>query len=62
MVEQIVEEIDGIVRIVRFDGWQFTNRGTRDVKMELRKVLFIRKMHTDQDLFDRAYSYIERYY
>ena len=62
MVEQIVEEIDGIVRFVRFDGWQSTNRGKRDVQVELRKVLYKRKMHMDQGLFNRAYSYIERYY
>ena len=62
MVEQIVDEIDSIVRNVRFDGWQATNAGKRDVQMELRKALFKFKMHTDQELFDRAYSYIERYY
>jgi type I restriction enzyme R subunit len=62
MVEQIVDEIDSIVRNVRFDGWQATNAGKRDVQMELRKALFKFKMHTDQELFDRAYTYIERYY
>ena len=62
MVEQIVNEIDSIVRNIRFDGWQATNAGKRDVQMELRKPLFKFKMHTDQELFDRAYLYIERYY
>ena len=62
MVEQIVDEIDSIVRNVRFPGWQATNAGKRDVQKELRKALFKFKMHTDQELFDRAYNYIERYY
>jgi type I restriction enzyme R subunit len=62
IIEQIVDEIDSIVRNVRFDGWQATNAGKRDVQMELRKALFKFKMHIDQELFDRAYTYIERYY
>lgn len=51
-----------IVRIVRFDGWQSTHAGEREVRNALRKTLFKYKLHQDQELFDRAYGYIRTYY
>lgn len=62
IVEKIVNEIDEIVRIVRFDGWQATSAGEREVKKALRKVLLSYKLHGDQELFNRAYEYIKQYY
>ena len=62
IAERIVSEIDSIVRGVRFDGWQSTAQGEREVKQALRRALLKYKLHTDQDLFDRAYGYIEQYY
>jgi type I restriction enzyme, R subunit len=62
IVERIVDDIDQIVRLVRFDGWQNTHTGEREVKNALRKTLFKYKLHQDQDLFDRAYGYIKQYY
>ena len=62
MVERVVDDIDEIVRYVRFDGWQNTHAGEREVKMALRKTLFKYKLHQDQELFDRAYGYIRQYY
>jgi len=62
IVERIVDEIDEIVRIVRFDGWQATTGGIREVQKALRRTLLQYKLHGDQDLFDRAYAYIEQYY
>ena len=62
MVERIVADIDEIVRAVRFDNWQNTFAGEREVKMALRKTLFKYQLHQDQDLFGRAYDYIRMYY
>lgn len=62
MVERVVNDIDNVVRIVRFDGWQWTNSGEREVKQALRKTLLKYKLHKEQDLFDRAYAYIREYY
>jgi type I restriction enzyme, R subunit len=62
IVERIVAEIDGIVRQVRFDGWQTTTQGERLVQQELRRALLKYKLHTDQELFDKAYGYIRQYY
>jgi len=62
MVEQIVNDIDEIVQVVRFDGWQDTHAGEREVKKALRKTLFKYKLHQDTELFDRAYGYIREYY
>jgi type I restriction enzyme R subunit len=62
IVERIVNDIDEIVRYVRFDGWQHTHAGERAVKMALRKTLFKYKLHQDVAVFERAYGYIQEYY
>ncbi len=62
VVERIVTDIDAIVRVVRFPGWQNTTGGEREVQKSLRKALLKYRLHTDQVLFDRAYGYIKEYY
>ena len=62
MVERVVADIDEIVRLVRFPGWQGTQAGEREVKKALRKALFKYKLHADEELFENAYSYIKQYY
>jgi len=62
LVERVVADIDEIVRLVRFPGWQGTQAGERDVKKALRKALFKYKLHADEDLFEKAFSYIRQYY
>jgi len=62
VVERIVTDIDAIVRIVRFPGWQNTTSGEREVQKSLRKALLKYKLHKDQVLFDQAYAYIKVYY
>nr|WP_283812595.1 HsdR family type I site-specific deoxyribonuclease [Bradyrhizobium aeschynomenes] len=62
MVERVVDDIDEIVRAVRFDGWQATHAGEREVKKALRQTLFKYKLHQDAELFERAYGYIREYY
>ena len=62
MVKRVVDDIDEIVRAVRFDGWQATHAGEREVKKALRQTLFKYKLHQDAELFERAYGYIREYY
>ena len=62
IVERIVSDIDDIVKIVRFDGWQKTTTGKNEVKKALRSVVWIKYKIKDKDVFDKAYSYIEQYY
>jgi type I restriction enzyme R subunit len=62
VVERIVADIDSIVRVVRFPGWQTTSSGEREVQQSLRKALLKYQLHKDQVLFDRAYGYIKEYY
>lgn len=62
MVERVVTDIDEIVRLVRFPGWQGTQAGEREVKKALRKALFKYKLHAEEELFEKAYSYIRQYY
>lgn len=62
VVERIVTDIDSIVRVVRFAGWQDSSQGEREVQKSLRKALYKYKLHKDQMLFERAYAYIKEYY
>jgi type I restriction enzyme, R subunit len=62
IVERIVADIDDIVKKVRFPDWQNTSQGERLVQKELRRTLLKYKLHTDQELFDKAYNYIRQYY
>lgn len=62
VVERIVSDIDEIVHIVRFPGWQNTASGEREVQKSLRKTLLKYQLHKDQQLFERAYAYIKEYY
>lgn len=61
VVERIVNDIDEIVRMVRFPGWQDTHAGEREVQKALRKVIYVKYKIKDQDLFDKAYGYIRHY-
>lgn len=62
IVERIVNDIDEIVRLVRFPDWQSTTTGERIVRKELRKVLYVKYKLQDQELFDKSYNYIKVYY
>ena len=39
-----------------------TSQGERLVQKELRRTLLKYKLHTDQELFDKAYGYVRQYY
>lgn len=62
IVERMVTDIDEIVRLVRFPEWQTTTAGEREVRKELRRLLYVKYQVKDQELFDRAYGYIKTYY
>ena len=62
IVERIVNDIDGIVKIVRFPGWQNTSTGRKEVSKNLRDVIMRKYRIKDQDVFAKAYSYVEQYY
>ncbi|MBR2455542.1 MAG: HsdR family type I site-specific deoxyribonuclease, partial [Bacteroidaceae bacterium] len=62
VVGRIVADIDSIVKIVRFPGWQTTNAGEREVQIALRKTLLKYKLHKEEVLFNKAYMYIREYY
>jgi type I restriction enzyme, R subunit len=62
VVERIVDDIDDIVRKIRFPEWQATTAGEREVRKALRRTLFKYKLHTDTELFEKAYGYVREYY
>lgn len=62
IVERIVNDIDGVVKIVRFPGWQNTSTGRKEVSRNLRDIVMRKYRIKDTDVFNRAYSYVEQYY
>ena len=62
IVDRIVNDIDDIVRIVSFDGWQDTIPGRKEVKKALRSVISVKYKIKDREVFDKAYGYVEQYY
>lgn len=62
IVERVVADIDDIVRNVRFEGWQNTTEGKKEVRKVLREIVWIKYKIRDQEVFDKAYGYIEQYY
>ncbi|MFF7717121.1 HsdR family type I site-specific deoxyribonuclease [Streptomyces sp. NPDC007988] len=62
IVERIVTDIDNVVRAVRFEGWQQTHGGDKEVRQALRKTLYVKYKIRDNDVFEKAYGYVAEYY
>ncbi len=62
IVERIVDDIDDIVRKIRFEGWQATEGGKREVRKALRRTLAKYKLHKDEELFEKTVGYVREYY
>lgn len=62
IIEEVVREIDAIVKQVRFTGWTTSQPGDRAVRKELKLVLKKFRLPTTGELFNRAYAYIRENY
>lgn len=64
IVERVVNDIDeNVVAIVRKFKDAFKSvTARREIKKKLRSILWVNYQIKDQDVFDKAYSYIEMYY
>lgn len=62
IVERVVNDVDDVVRSVRFEGWQDTHEGDRLVQQALRKTLYVKYKIRDSDVFEKALGYIREYY
>ena len=62
LIENVVEQIDAIVRPVRGTGWQTSQPGDREVRRQLRLVLSRNGLPAVGELYDRAYAYIREHY
>lgn len=64
IVEQVVNDIDNeVVNIIRQFKDAFKSvTARREIKKKLRSILWIKYQIKDNDIFERAYSYIEQYY
>ena len=64
IVEQVVNDIDNeVVNIVRQFSDAFKSpTAKREIKKKLRSILWVKYQIKDNDVFERAYQYIEMYY
>lgn len=62
VIQDIVEQIDKIVKVTRFDGWQNSNSGPREIQKALLLTLAQFGLGKDKELFDKAYGYIKEHY
>lgn len=62
IVDDVVRDIDAIVKQVSFTGWNETQEGDRTVRKELRSVLKKYALPLTGNLFDNAYAYIRENY
>ena len=64
IVERVVNDIDeNVVAIVRKFKDAFKSvTAKREIKKKLRSILWVNYQIKDQDVFEKAYSYIEMYY
>ena len=62
IVERIVSDIDNIVRLIRFPGWQKTDTGVADIQREILKIVWVQYKIRDKEIVDRAYEYVAQYY
>ena len=58
MVERIVADIDDLVRSARFDGWQDTAQGDREVHQALHRSLSVGYKMRGPLVFERAHEHI----
>ncbi len=62
IIATVVENIDNIVQVTRFDGWQNTHVGQREIQKVLRQALHKCRLHKDEKLFEKAFNYIREHY
>ncbi|MEH8261834.1 HsdR family type I site-specific deoxyribonuclease [Aeromonas veronii] len=62
LIGDVVEQIDKIVNVTRFDGWQNSNSGPREIQKALFLTLAQFGLNKDKELFQKAYGYIEEHY
>lgn len=62
VIEDLVRDIDTIVRESAYTGWTESQAGDREVRKELRRVLHKYQLPLSGELYVRAYEYIRENY
>jgi len=62
IVEKIVNDIDSVVRQVRYANWNQQETGKNQVKQAILKIIWIKYKIKDKNLVDKAYDYVKEYY
>jgi len=57
IIENVVEQIDAIVRRVRCSGWQTSQPGNREIRVQLRLVLKNNGLPPQGALYEQPYAY-----
>lgn len=53
IIANVVEDIDKIVRVTRFDGWQSTHAGQKEIQKVLRQTLYKYKLHKSRNFLKK---------
>ena len=61
-VSKVVNDIDSIVKKIIIEDWHKSEQVKKEIKQELRQLLWVQYHLKDDALFNEAYSYIEQYY
>lgn len=62
LIGDVVEQIDKMVKATRFEGWQNSNSGPRQIQKALVVTLAQFGLGRDKELFKKSYAYIEEHY
>ncbi len=62
IVERLVNDIDGVVKIVRFPGWQNTSTGKQLISKTIKEIIGVKYKIRDREVLSKAYGYVEQYY
>lgn len=62
IVEKVVNDIDSIVRQVRYANWNQQETGKKEVRQAILKIIWIKYKIHDAKLVDKAYEYVVQYY
>ena len=62
IVEKVVNDIDDVVRQVRYANWKLQETGQKQVRQAILKIIWIKYKIKDKNLIDKAYEYVAEYY
>ncbi|HJJ27528.1 MAG TPA: hypothetical protein O0W95_05540, partial [Methanocorpusculum sp.] len=62
IVKKVANDIDDVVRQVRYANWKLQETGQKQVRQAILKIIWIKYKIKDKNLIDKAYEYVAEYY